>query len=167
MIVDHDYDAHSGPADKALWNSLKPADRPGALRTWADIRQFVFAGNATFTLESKSGVRFTYKVSTSKDGGAFFVGLLRGPDNNSDYAYMGMVKPGEPFTFTRASRVTRDALSAKGAVWFFDALLLEKESALPQFTFWHEGRCGRCGRRLTVPSSIASGIGPECAGRME
>jgi hypothetical protein len=28
--------------------------------------------------------------------------------------------------------------------------------------FWHEGRCGRCGRRLTVPDSIASGYGPEC-----
>jgi hypothetical protein len=28
---------------------------------------------------------------------------------------------------------------------------------------WHEGRCGRCGRRLTVPESIESGLGPECA----
>ena len=28
---------------------------------------------------------------------------------------------------------------------------------------WHEGRCGRCNRALTVPESIASGIGPECA----
>jgi hypothetical protein len=29
--------------------------------------------------------------------------------------------------------------------------------------FWHEGKCCRCGRKLTVPASIASGIGPECA----
>jgi hypothetical protein len=28
---------------------------------------------------------------------------------------------------------------------------------------WHEGRCGRCGRKLTVPESIESGFGPECA----
>jgi hypothetical protein len=27
----------------------------------------------------------------------------------------------------------------------------------------HEGKCGRCGRLLTVPSSIESGIGPECS----
>jgi hypothetical protein len=28
--------------------------------------------------------------------------------------------------------------------------------------FWHEGKCGRCNRKLTVPSSIESGFGPEC-----
>jgi hypothetical protein len=27
---------------------------------------------------------------------------------------------------------------------------------------WHEGRCGRCGRALTVPESVERGIGPEC-----
>ncbi len=26
----------------------------------------------------------------------------------------------------------------------------------------HEGRCGRCGRTLTVPESVTEGIGPEC-----
>jgi len=30
---------------------------------------------------------------------------------------------------------------------------------------WHEGRCGRCNRKLTVPASIALGIGPECGQR--
>jgi hypothetical protein len=34
---------------------------------------------------------------------------------------------------------------------------------LPDFIeVWHEGKCGKCGRTLTVPSSIESGIGPEC-----
>lgn len=28
-----------------------------------------------------------------------------------------------------------------------------------------EGRCARCGRKLTVPASIANFMGPECAGR--
>jgi hypothetical protein len=27
---------------------------------------------------------------------------------------------------------------------------------------WHEGTCGKCGRALTVPSSIENGLGPEC-----
>jgi hypothetical protein len=26
-----------------------------------------------------------------------------------------------------------------------------------------EGKCGKCGRALTVPSSILTGIGPECS----
>ena len=30
----------------------------------------------------------------------------------------------------------------------------------------HEGSCGRCGRPLTVPSSIDRGIGPDCAALM-
>jgi hypothetical protein len=34
-----------------------------------------------------------------------------------------------------------------------------------QLEIWHEGRCARCNRRLTVPASIASGFGPECAGK--
>ncbi|MGQ4872128.1 MAG: DUF6011 domain-containing protein, partial [Candidatus Thorarchaeota archaeon] len=33
--------------------------------------------------------------------------------------------------------------------------------ALPEkVRIWHEGKCGRCGRRLTVPESIESGYGP-------
>jgi hypothetical protein len=31
---------------------------------------------------------------------------------------------------------------------------------------WHEGRCGKCSRRLTVPESIATGLGPVCASRL-
>jgi Family of unknown function (DUF6011) len=34
---------------------------------------------------------------------------------------------------------------------------------LPEgYRLHHEGRCGRCGRLLTVPESITSGYGPEC-----
>lgn len=36
---------------------------------------------------------------------------------------------------------------------------------LPECEVWHEGRCGRCGRKLTVPESIETGIGPDCAKR--
>lgn len=135
----------------------------GVLATWPEIRAFIFAGNATFTLESKSGARFTYKVTAMKEGTGFFVALLSGNDNERDYAYMGMVRADGPFHFTRGSKVGRDAPSARGIVWFFDKMIVEDEGFTRQCTFWHEGRCGRCGRKLTVPSSVASGIGPECA----
>ena len=37
-------------------------------------------------------------------------------------------------------------------------------AALPEgYEARHEGRCARCGRALTVPESIDSGFGPECA----
>lgn len=42
---------------------------------------------------------------------------------------------------------------------------LTKGNELPdKVEVWHEGRCGACGRRLTVPESIAQGLGPVCAG---
>jgi hypothetical protein len=31
---------------------------------------------------------------------------------------------------------------------------------------YHEGRCGRCNRKLTVPESIETGLGPECASKL-
>ena len=33
----------------------------------------------------------------------------------------------------------------------------------PGVVWMHENICGHCGRKLTDPHSIASGIGPECA----
>jgi hypothetical protein len=42
-------------------------------------------------------------------------------------------------------------------------LVLNLRKFLPEcIEIWHEGKCGKCGRQLTVPSSIETGIGPEC-----
>jgi hypothetical protein len=36
----------------------------------------------------------------------------------------------------------------------------------PEMEVEHSGHCGRCGRLLTVPSSVQSGLGPECQSKM-
>jgi hypothetical protein len=41
-----------------------------------------------------------------------------------------------------------------------------EEIAKAGFDVHHEGKCGRCGRKLTVPESVKSGFGPECAGKI-
>jgi hypothetical protein len=129
-----------------------------------DVVSYMQAGNATFTLVStRSGERFTYKVRESKDGKLFFVSLLTGSDNTSDYAYLGIIRDGK-FSRTAKSRIGADAPSYKAFDWFWRKL---EAVALPEgVEFWHEGRCGRCGRALTVPESIDNGIGPECARRV-
>jgi len=129
-----------------------------------DALQFMQAGNATVTLRSvKTGTRFTYRVRESDDGKVFFVGLLTGSDNNASYSYMGILRDGE-FRTTAKSKITADAPSAKAFRWAYAKL---GAGMLPaDLEVWHEGRCGKCGRRLTVPESIAAGIGPECAGRL-
>lgn len=42
-------------------------------------------------------------------------------------------------------------------------MLTESKPVPETWEFWHEGCCGRCGRRLTVPASIELGHGHNCA----
>ena len=161
----------------------------GRLLTWAAIKEFVYAGNATFTLRSmKTGMRYTYKVKIKKadreaklTDPAYFVSLLRGADNENDYAYMGVLRRDHSFRLTQASRMKRDAASVVSFEWFVDKMKHERDvlgghTSMPGgggavvarealMEFWHVGSCGRCGRTLTVPDSVASGIGPVCEGR--
>ena len=127
-----------------------------------DRKSFIKAGNATFTITSKAtGTRYTYKVRQpkGKPDAPFFASLLSGPNNESDYTYMGIVGENGVRT-TPASRVSADAPSFKALDWFIRHLDTDKVDMC------HEGKCGRCGRKLTVPESVKSGFGPECAGRI-
>ena len=131
--------------------------------------KFLHAGRAVFTLRNaETGGRFTYRVSAPKDGGEIrFVSVLSGPDNESDYAYAGTIAPGRSYIHGRAgkARISADAPSAQVFAWFHDDHLLV--GALPAgVEIYHENRCGRCGRTLTVPESVTSGFGPECIGKL-
>lgn len=146
-----------------------PTANSRPLPDWAAIYTYLFAGNATFTLVSlKTGQRFTYRVRQAKvpnDGGErpYFVSLLRGPSNTEDYAYMGIIDEAG-FHSTTKSRVSPDAASHKAFKWLLDRM--KTGGAMTGVAeVWHDGTCGRCGRALTVPSSVALGLGPECAGR--
>ncbi len=132
-------------------------------------QQFLFAGRAIITVVSKlTGTRFTFRFSKPKqDAGdprvpPTFVSVLTGSDNNTCYSFIGSIFANDPATIrpSRKSAVGADAPSAKAASWFLR--MLARGDVLEYCEVWHEGRCGRCGRRLTVPSSIASGFGPEC-----
>jgi hypothetical protein len=137
--------------------------------TAAAARAFLLGGNATVTLLSvKTGTRFTYKIRANDEGDVHFVSLLSGPDNESDYSYLGRIDAkGRLWVGRRvpqAGDISEDAPSAMAFRWAWLRLL---QDILPDtLEIWHEGRCGRCSRKLTVPSSIASGFGPECAGKV-
>lgn len=126
---------------------------------------FVHGGNARFTLVSpRTGVRFTYRVrqgldrQTNEKQDRYFVSLLTGHDNESDYSYIGMIDGCKEFRRTSGSKVSENSPSYIAFSWFFKKL---REGKL-LVEFWHEGRCARCGRTLTVPSSLETGFGPEC-----
>lgn len=126
---------------------------------------FVTGGKAFFTLRSvKTGTRFTYKVTANEEGTSYFVSLLNGPDNWTNYMYLGLIGKDRSFRLTAKSNATADALSVKAFDWTWKRL--SAGQSIDGVEIWHEGKCGRCGRKLTVPESIESGFGPECAGKM-
>jgi hypothetical protein len=136
--------------------------------------RFAFAGNATFTLVShRTGSRYTYKLKAApRSKTRFFVSTLVGADNENDYMYLGyvdisastqrVVPPASGKALRVGSKGSPDDVRFKALDWFLDAASTYEH--LPTtVSVYHEGRCGKCNRKLTVPSSIESGLGPECA----
>jgi hypothetical protein len=127
---------------------------------------FMLAGRAIFTLRSvETQTRYTYKIKNvmGKDK-MWFVSVLRGQDNTTDYLYIGTLfqemDGSFHFKLTAASKLRSDDKRVLAFTFTLNKLL--KGTPDPRVEIWHEGRCGRCGRLLTVPESIASGFGPEC-----
>lgn len=146
-------------------------DLRGRLFDPATILTFMLAGNATLTLRSVATMtRYTYRVRRAggdDPGRPWFVSVLYGPDNTSDYVYVGIIRPGTAtrggvYELGRKSRLTEDDPRHRAFDWFFRHV--QRIQLPPNCEVWHEGHCGRCGRPLTVPESIARGLGPECAG---
>lgn len=146
---------------------------PAQLTEINAIRAFIAGGNAKFTLVSqRTGARYTYKVARAKDTGTvFFVSVLAGPDNEADYVYAGIIPAdkmlsADSIIVTKKSGYVRNSAPIVAIDFLLrnlNPLALPGEELREGIEFWHEGCCCRCGRTLTVPSSIAAGIGPECA----
>jgi len=136
-----------------------------SFNTLSDAKNFAFAGNALITLESrKSWNHHTYKVKLAKDKKDFFFvsHLARGSADEGNFAYLGIVAGGK-FRLTKKSTAAADTEVVKAFDWFMRLKGPEMPSSL---IVHHENKCGKCGRTLTVPESVESGIGPECAKRM-
>lgn len=148
----------------------------GHLSFPGEIRRFILGGNSIFTIV-EGDKRYTYKVRTpaldraknwstgNQDKTQRFVSVLYGPDNESDYRYLGMMRQnvdGALFFAKTAKSLSEDdpRFQLFSKYW---AILEYGCRVMPGTDFWHEGQCCVCGRKLTVPESIASGIGPECA----
>lgn len=119
--------------------------------------KFMFAGKSVVTfVNTQTGNRFTYKIKQAMDSNLFFISVL----TNSDvYSYIGTCIDGN-YKHGRKSQISQAAQSVKVFNYMLNKLITD---TLPDFLeVWHEGFCGKCGKRLTVPSSILTGIGPDC-----
>jgi len=137
--------------------------------TAEDALTFIKGGKAVFTITSeKTDKHFTFKVNQKDKGEGeevnltpFFVSVLNGSDNRKNYQYIGYIQADGESCLLAGAKGKPDAPSFKAFSWAWAHL---NRGAIPQdLTIQHEGKCCRCSKRLTVPSSIASGIGPTCA----
>jgi hypothetical protein len=151
--------------------------------TTEQTKTFVLAGRAVFTVANGKPAPdsrdYTYKVTKkvnrddrTRTGDAqplyrpdvYFVALLTGSDNGSDYTYLGVLDPatGAVRTTAKSSYLPTSA-PVVALNWALGKVWAGRE--LPGgATLQHAGHCGKCNRLLTVPESVESGLGPECSG---
>jgi len=126
------------------------------------------AGKATFILEGKDR-RWTFRIVKVESDGRppiYFANLLTGPDNDADYTYLGVYEPAVGWVrLTKASKLPETAEPVRALRWYVGLVVNDREAEVEQHGFrilW-SCRCQRCGRPLTVPSSIDARLGPDCA----
>lgn len=144
----------------------------GRLTSLEAIRRFVEAGNATLTVRSlRTRERFTFKFVRPENqpqrASPIWVRLLTGSDNQSHYEFLGTIWMEMDWSYhyvhSKKSRIKPDAPGAIAALWLSRCIGYNSGQLLEKAEVWHEGSCGRCGRKLTVPESVVTGFGPECA----
>jgi len=130
-----------------------------------NVKVFATAGNAIITLESGStGTRYTYKIRGKKNAKGnytfWFVSLMVGSNNDSDYSYLGYFKDDYKLAFSdKSCRKPNDKASLA-----FSYFMSHIDDIPEKLHIYHSCKCGRCGRTLTTPESIERGLGPDCAG---
>jgi hypothetical protein len=145
-----------------------PTTHAPAQRTQSQIaKDFMLGGDAIFTLTRPDlDQRFTYRVTRKGANDPHFVKLLTGPDNTRDYTYLGILDPDMGYVIlTERSGFPETAPSVRAIRWAAE-LLWEGHPLPTPAEIHHEGMCARCRRPLTVPESIRTGFGPECAARL-
>lgn len=119
-------------------------------------KQFILAGNALITIKSlRTSKHFTYRIRKHKTRDVWFVSVAYNGGERK-FNYLGCILTNQTFKHTKASQVKPNADSFIAFNWSWNNLSSQ------QIEVWHEGKCGRCGKVLTDPTSISSGYGPNC-----
>jgi hypothetical protein len=125
-----------------------------------NFRNFVFAGNALFTvLNEETGNYVTFKVKKHKEDDVWFVNTLSG----HNYVHIGTCFSDKKFKVKNGGVLDAGDQKVKVFTWLLDTFFNNQEK-YPKVKVYHHGRCGACYKTLTTPESIKSGIGPICGG---
>lgn len=123
-----------------------------------------------FTLENPArGTHITFRVRRPKGFKTMLLDVMTGSDNEGSYEYVGSMTRGlwvKPNT-SKASDNAKGKLN--GVMWYMSELRNARSGKASSFgavVLNHSGSCTCCGRTLTNPESLETGIGPVCQGRL-
>lgn len=128
--------------------------------------ELLLAGKAIFTVQNEeTGNRFTYKIKAADNNRLYFVSVLVGADNYNNYNYIGTIGAlNRRYSHGKSSSIKTSAQSDIVFKWVWERIV---SNTLPEVVkIYHMGKCCRCGRKLTTPESIKSGIGPKCSSKL-
>jgi len=133
---------------------------------FSSIVRFLKSGKATFTIkDTKNDKAWTYRARKMKDKeDGFFIHLKI----DGKFSYIGMLwintKNGIDQLKVVYGKEKSAVLISDSGYQTISAVIycISNKYTLSFNEFWHDGNCGRCGRTLTNPDSLATGIGPEC-----
>lgn len=121
-----------------------------------------------YTVVLQDGTRRTIRLAHGRNAtnsDVQFVSYLSGSNNDRDYTNCGFVKNGE-FRWSRRFIDSADWDNDSPLSACVHSLLSADRETRARYGMAYaveSGNCSRCGRTLTVPASIAMGLGPICA----
>ena len=134
----------------------------------ANLLNFIQGGKAYVTLLSlTTNVHYTYEIVKAKKhnnpsfGDTYFVSVLF--NEKDEYTYVGYIRNNQFMYGSGKSLFAADAPSILAFRYLLSLAVENRESA--KIKLFHSGKCCRCGRKLTHPESLETGIGPECGKR--
>lgn len=130
-------------------------------------KAYLFAGRAVFTVSNaKTNEHFTFRVRQraskfNPDQHVFFISI-KDVAVQYGYAFLGMLNERDgSIKATGKAQYHPGQKPYDVAAWATKTVVAGK--MIPDnYKIEHAGKCGRCGRALTDPESIKSGIGPDC-----
>lgn len=136
------------------------------------VPAFLKSGKAILTLlNTETEGRHTYRLTAPGEtaaerleAGILWVSVLTGPENTADYTYIGIIiRSSGEFRLTPKSKLPKSNRRVAGFDWLCRQARKGTLERFPHVEVRHHNHCGNCGRTLTVPESIDTGLGPICA----
>ncbi len=141
-----------------------------------EVKQFIFAGKAYFTMRSnESGRSEMFIIYKTKHYYMVYSGLAQDPTSSTDFkpdVLLGFIDPNTPLKLNGTPRRrgrkylypiqdSKTLKSRRSLDWLL-SVIDEKVLYRMNVEILNNGFCGKCGRKLTDDVSVELGFGPTC-----